>query len=163
MSSPITPSFPAFYRNPACAVGEESWEEGREKMTGYFAPSKNSWNHDIWRLMLACFFYDTFIFCSFPYKPSFFCPPCWQLRRSAHLHFYLCVCCLMFRTPSSLALLLFPIKKKYCKWFYNFGWGRDLKRQGVKMFQRFQLGFQSKVNLAGATNNSHQQCFLAFC
>ena len=31
------------------------------------------------------------------------------------------------------------------------------------MFQRFQLGFQSKVNLAGATNNSHQQCFLAFC
>ena len=103
MSSPIT---------PACAVGEESWEEGREKMTGDFAPSKNSWNHDIWRLMLACFFYDTFIFCSFPYKPSFFCPPCWQLRRSAHLHFYLSACCSMFRTPSSLALLLFPIKKK---------------------------------------------------
>ena len=112
MSSPITPSFRAFYKNPACAVGEESWEEGREKMTGDFVPSKNSWNHDIWRLMLACFFYDTFIFCSFPYKPSFFCPPCWQLRRSAHLHFYLSACCSMFRTPSSLALLLFPIKKK---------------------------------------------------
>lgn len=145
MSSPITPSFPAFYRNPACAVGEESWEEGREKMTGDFAPSKNSWNHDIWRLMLACFFYDTFIFCSFPYKPSFFCPPCWQLRRSAHLHFYLSACCSMFRTPSSLALLLFPIKKKVLQVILQL-WMRErlTKDRVLRCSKGFNSDFKAK-------------------
>ena len=42
VSSPVTPSFPAFYRNPACVVGVESWEEGREKRKGDFAPNKKA-------------------------------------------------------------------------------------------------------------------------
>lgn len=92
--------------------------------------ARNSGNHDIWRLMLACFFYDTFIFCSFPYKPSFFCPPCWQLRRFGYLHFYLYVCCLMFRTPSSLALVLFSIREIVLQVILQLSMRERLKRTG---------------------------------
>ena len=92
--------------------------------------ARNSGNHDIWRLMLACFFCDTFIFCSFPYKPSFFCPPCWQLRRFGYLHFYLYVCCLMFRTPSSLALVLFSIREIVLQVILHLSMRERLKRTG---------------------------------
>ena len=102
-----------------------------------------------------------YIFCSFPYKPSFFCPPCWQLRRFGYLHFYLSVCCLMFRTPGTTT----PLNKRnsIASDFTTLDEGETWNDRGVKMFQRSQLGFQSQSEFTGATNNSHQQCFLAFC